>query len=184
MKFKQGWLFLFIFLMVSTNPLTAQKDNSNKKPNKVQKVKAANHGNSVATIVAQISEMDREEKNTLSRCPLHSKHMSLSDNYRADESDYTSGDHYPFAYQLNYRRYCQACTRVMEKESKIKPLSVVGEVPMQVTCEVHNSPLLINSNIDKVDYEHNPAADMPHAKQYLLKKYCKVCTKIYQIQVK
>lgn len=178
-------LFLCLFFVASSTALVAQKAKDGNKEAKPQKVKVAKNGNSAAAITVQLSGMTREEKNTMSRCPLHNRHMSLSDNYRADASDYTPGDDYPFAYQLNYRRYCPVCTKVMEKEAKtFEEEDKAANEGLQSfeRCPVHNSPLKGNPEQDKVDYEKNPSSDMPHAKQYLFKYYCKTCTKVYKIQ--
>jgi len=175
--------FLLLFFAFNSTTLVAQ--GGNKKEAKPKKVKAAKNGNSAAAITVQLSSMTREEKNTMSRCPLHNKHMNLSDNYRADASDYTPGDNYPFAYQLNYRRFCPVCTKVMEKEAKVFEAEDQAANEDSQTfdrCPVHNNPLKGNPDQDKVDYEKNPSSDMPHAKQYLFKYYCKTCTKVYNIQ--
>ncbi|BDS15296.1 hypothetical protein [Aureispira anguillae] len=181
-NFKQIWLLLLICFVTSSTTLIGQGNNNPEKP---KKVRVAKNGNSAAAIAVQLSGMTREEKNTMSRCPLHNKHMSLSDNYRADASDYTPGDEYPFAYQLNYRRYCASCTRIMEKEAKNFEAEDRAANEGKQTferCPVHNSSLKGNPDQDKVDYEKNPSPDMPHAKQYLFKNYCKICTKVYKIQ--
>lgn len=172
--------FLLLFFVATSTTVVAQKKETPPK-----KVKVAKNGNSTAAITVQLSGMTREEKNTMSRCPLHNRHMSLSDNYRADASDYTPGDDYPFAYQLNYRRYCPVCTKVMEKEAKNfeeEDKAVNEGLQTFERCPVHNSPLKGNPEQDKVDYEKNPSSDMPHAKQYLFKYYCKTCTKVHKIQ--
>lgn len=184
MNLKQVLLFVLVCLVTNFNPLFAQGGEDAKanspKPEKVKPVK-----NSNAAVIAQISSMTREEKNTMSNCPLHSKRMSLSDNYRADASDYNPGDEYPFAYQLNYRRYCTSCTRIMDREARTfeaKDRAVNEGRETFERCAIHNSSLKGNPDQDKVDYEKNPAADTPHARQYLFKNYCKICTKIYKIQ--
>lgn len=181
-NFKQVWLFFIICLITSSTTVIGQKSNNKSKPQKVRMTKS---GNSAAAISVQLSGMTREEKNTMSRCPLHNKHMGLSDNYRADASDYTPGDDYPFAYQLNYRRYCTVCTKVMEKEAKAFEAEDRAVNEGKATferCPVHNVSLKGNPDQDKVDYEKNPSPDSPHAKQYLFKNYCKICTKVYKIQ--
>lgn len=145
------------------------------------KAKAAKDGNSAATIAAQVSSLNREEKNAMIRCPLHNKHMSISDNYRANASDYTESDNYPFAYQLNYRRYCTKCTKIMQREAHIFDVEpgMIAE-----KCILHNQILKNNSDWDKFEKEENPSVEMPHAKQYLQQYYCTVCTKVYKIQNK
>ena len=178
------WAFSLLLCLGFNNNSYAQDDNA-EKPTKEKKAKAAKDGNASATIVAQVSGLNREEKNTMTRCPIHSKHMSLSDNYRANASDYTLGDEYPFAYQLNYRRYCNKCTRVMSKEAQFfeaQDRSANGGKATFERCGLHNKSLVGNPDFDKIDYEKNPSADMPHAKQYLFKNYCKVCSKVYKIQ--
>jgi len=173
--------FLLLFFVATSASVVAQKSGNNN----TKKTKVAKNGNSAAAITVQLSGMTREEKNTMSRCPLHNRRMSLSDNYRADASDYTPGDEYPFAYQLNYRRYCPVCTKVMEKEAKSfekEDEEVMEGAQSFERCPVHNSPLKGNSEQNKVDYEKNPSSDTPHAKQYLFKYYCKTCTKVFKIQ--
>lgn len=176
------YLLILMILFVHVNQSWAQKGKKQKEP---KKVKVAKGGNSTAAIMVQLSSTTREEKNTMNRCPLHKRRMGLSDNYRADASDYTPGDNYPFAYQLNYRRYCRVCTRIMTKEAKNFEKEDKEANKGSVTferCELHATPLKGNPDQDKTDYEKNPSADMPHAKQYLFKYYCKVCTKVYKIQ--
>ena len=184
LNFRYIWLFAFLCLLTTSNTLWAQKGKDAKAP-KDKKVKPAMKGNSSAAIAVQLSGMTREEKNTMSHCPLHNKHMSLSDNYRADASDFRQSDDYPFAYQLNYRRYCNVCTKVLEKEEKgfqeEERRANKGKGTFE-RCPVHNVGLVSNPDYNKVDYEKSPSADMPHARQYLFKNYCKTCTKIHKIQ--
>lgn len=174
-------------LLLSTAPSWAQKEKNDKTEKEPQRVRVAKSGNSEAAIKVQLSSKTREEKNTMDRCPLHNKRMPLSDNYRADASDYTPGDDYPFAYQLNYRRYCTACTRVMDKEAKTTEKEDQSNMKGEATferCEVHNAALKGNPDYDSKNAEESPAKDMPHARQYKFKNYCKVCTKVHQIQNK
>lgn len=178
------WTLMVLFL--STTPAWAQKAGKTKDNKEPKRVKVAKSGNSIEAIKMQLSSKTREEKNTMDRCPLHNKRMPLSDNYRADASDYTPGDDYPFAYQLNYRRYCNACTRVMDKEAKNMKKEDQEQRKGEVTfdrCEVHNAPLKGNPDYNNKDVEDNPSSDMPHARQYQFKNYCKICTKVYKIQV-
>jgi len=163
----------------TSNSKTADHSTASKD----SKVKPAKNGNSSAGVAVQVSGMNRNEKNALSRCPVHNKHMSLSDNYQAEDNDLPHGDHYPFAYQLSYRRYCEACTTIMLKEAKdaLAANKAANDADTE-HCKLHGSKLKPNSNRSKSEYEKNPSADMPHAKQYLLKHYCAVCTKIYKIQ--
>ena len=205
LKIKHLWLFLFVCLMATSSSVMAQKaskeDTKEPKEKKVRKkkepkepkekkekrVKPSKHSESPEALSARLSTMDRDEKNSVANCPLHNRHMSLSDNYRADASEYEPGEHYPFAYQLNYRRYCNACTRIMAKEAKVTAAEVDEfnkHRAVYERCDLHNDKLLHNPDQDKVDYERSPAADMPHAKQYLLKDYCNTCTKVYKIQMK
>lgn len=177
------------------NKTTASKDNKTSKDGKTtdnkttaskdSKVKPAKNGNTAAGIAVQVSGMNRDEKNAMSHCPVHNKHMSLSDNYQAEDNDLPHGDHYPFAYQLSYRRYCEACTNIMLKEAKdALAANKAANSTDTEHCKIHGSKLKTNSDRSKTEYEKNPSADMPHAKQYLLKHYCAVCTKIYKIQNK
>ncbi len=102
--------------MAGSTHIYSQTEENSDKPPKEKKAKAAKDGNAKATITAHVSGLNRDEKNKMVKCPIHHKHMSLSDNFRANGSDHSPGDNYPFAYQLNYRRYCNACTRIMKKE--------------------------------------------------------------------
>lgn len=200
LNLKHICFFLLAFLMLASSPAMAQKGKKEKKEKKekaekppkekkeksVKPAKMTSNGSNAA-VMASLSGMSREEKNTLSRCPLHNKHMSLSDNYRADASDFTTAESYPFAYQLNYRRYCKVCTRIMSKEAKGE-LAEVQEKNNKSgatfqRCEIHNQPLKTNPNYDPLDMESSPnKAEMPHARQYNFRTYCKVCTKVYKIQ--
>lgn len=132
--------------------------------------------------VNTVSKMSREEKNTMNECPLHNsnREMPLSDNYRANASDYTTCYEYPFAYQLNYRRYCRVCTRIMAKESGSR-MPKIARATFE-RCPVHNAPLKGNPDYDRIQYERDPEVETPHARQYLFKYYCKSCTKIVKAQ--
>lgn len=141
--------------------------------------------NKKAAIMAAIGSMSREDKNTMTKCPVHSKNMPLSDNYRADASDFRRCDDYPFAHQLNYRRYCNACTKILAKEvtSEENKNKVKGDEGTFDRCELHNKTLYTNSRFDSGNYEKAPnLEETPHAKQYKFRKYCKVCTKVHKIQ--
>lgn len=130
--------------------------------------------------VRKVSKMSREEKNTITECPLHNpgREMPLSDNYRANASDYTTCYEYPFAYQLNYRRYCKVCTRIMAKESGTQ-MPIISKGTFE-RCSIHNTPLKSNPDYDTMGYERNPDKSTPHARQYWFKYYCKTCTKIHK----
>jgi len=134
--------------------------------------------------VYRVSKLSREEKNTMASCPLHntSREMPLSDNYRANASDYTTCYEYPFAYQLNYRRYCKVCTRIMSKESNTQLPRISRSSATFQRCEVHNTPLKGNPDYSRVQYEREPAGGSPHARQYLYKYFCKTCTKVVKQQ--
>lgn len=169
-------------LLLSTAPTWAQKANSKKEP---KRVKVAKSGNSAAAIKVQLSSKTREEKNTMDRCSLHNRRMPLSDNYRADASDYTPGENYPFAYQLNYRRYCPVCTRTMDKEAKDEEKEDKAQMKGEATferCAIHNIALKGNPDYDSKNFEAQPDSRMPHARQYRFKNYCKVCTKVHKIE--
>lgn len=134
--------------------------------------------------VYRVSKLSREEKNTIASCPLHNtnREMPLSDNYRANASDYTTCYEYPFAYQLNYRRYCKVCTRIMAKDSETQIPRISRSSATFQRCEVHNTPLKGNPDYDRIQYERDPVAATPHARQYLYKYFCKTCTKIVKQQ--
>lgn len=188
-NFKYMWCLCFmLFFSVA---VFAQKDNGKKEkaPKEKKEKKAVSRGpSSAAAVAVQLSGMSREEKNTMSRCPLHDKHMNLSDNYRADASDYTTAEEYPFAYQLNYRRYCTVCTKVMDKDAKQYADKVKDRNGKGATferCALHNTQLNNNPDFDPVNTEKNPnKEEMPHARQYNFSTYCKVCTKVHRIQEK
>lgn len=171
---KQLFLLSFAFFLTITTSLTAQDEPD---PN----AQAVQTNETYAEAVYRISKMSREEKNTMVQCPLHFKgDMPMSDNYRANASDYTTCYEYPFAYQLNYRRFCKICTKIMSKESG-DAAPVITKATFE-RCGVHNNGLKGNPDYDNVHYEKKPAADTPHAKQYLFKNYCTICTKIYKQQ--
>ncbi len=176
MKLKQVGLLFLICLLTAIAPLMAQGDEEGDKK------KTGKKENAPTYTIAQILKMTREEKNTMSQCPWHNKAMSLSDNYRENASDYTTCYGYPFAYQLNYRRYCKVCTKIMAKESG-GPMPVISKATFE-RCSAHNSPLKGNPDRDVVNYEKNPSSSTPHAKQYFFKNYCKICTKVYRQQNK
>ena len=174
--------FLFIILGVIADEVAAQSDSTSPRPLTKRERDYLAYQEYVA-MINRVSKMSREEKNTMNECPLHntSKEMPLSDNYRANASDYTTCYEYPFAYQLNYRRYCRTCTRIMAKEYG----SQMPKIPRTATferCPVHNVQLKGNPEYDQIQYERNPESETPHAKQYLFKYYCKSCTKIVKAQ--
>lgn len=170
-------------IMSTPNLLQAQKapKNPQTKHNKQERdyLEAQNY----ASIVRKVSKMTREEKNTVTKCPLHhhGNEMPISDNYRPNASDYTTCYEYPFAYQLNYRRYCKVCTRIMSKEAGNAPQHQTTKATFE-RCAVHNATLKGNPDYDQTMYERNPNPNTPHAKQYWFKNYCKTCTKIVKAQ--
>jgi len=134
--------------------------------------------------VNRVSKMSREKKNTMTSCPLHhpNKKMPISDNYRPDASDYTTCFEYPFAYQLNYRRYCRVCTRIMSKDYGEKmPMKAKASFER---CGIHNKPLLGNPDYSGLMQKDDPNDYTPHARQYKFKYYCKVCTRVVRKQNK
>jgi hypothetical protein len=183
---KRLLLFSFLLLILGSiaEEVAAQSDSIPPRPLTKRERDYLAYQDYVAT-VNRVSKMSREEKNTMNECPLHNsnKEMPLSDNYRANASDYTTCYEYPFAYQLNYRRYCRTCTRIMAKEygSQMPKISRASAATFE-RCSVHNVQLKGNPDYDRIQYERNPAAETPHAKQYLFKYYCKSCTKIVKAQ--
>lgn len=179
-----NYLLLFIligFLLPSSS--IAQKKGTTTKKHKTsthKKVKPAAKENKKTTLSAQLDKMSRDERNTLSKCPLHQKQMFLSDNFEADASNSAPSASSPFAYQLNYRRYCSACTRIQKKEIKVSHKT--DNTTDAKHCPVHKTALVGNPDYDRTDFEKKPLGEIPHAKQYRLKNYCKVCTKVYKIQ--
>jgi len=154
-----------------------------KRPKKEARVAAKenNIGNNSA-VANSISQLSREEKNTMKVCPLYGTRMKLNDNYRANASDFRQCDEYPFAKQLSYRRYCPVCTRKLEQEEKRfeKEEKRNANQATFSRCEVYNKPLFINGDHSSLNYEKDPDPECPHAKQYLFKEYCKTCTKVYK----
>lgn len=180
----QLFLFFCCFLGISSIALAqeAKEDNPPARLTKQERDYLA--AKEYAATIHKVSKMSREEKNTITECPLHNKgkEMLLSDNYRANASDYTTCYEYPFAYQLNYRRYCRVCTKIMSKESG-ESMPVISKGTFE-RCSIHNTGLKSNPDYDKTMYERNPNSDTPHAKQYWFKYYCKTCTKIVKAQGK
>jgi len=177
--------FLGICLVGNSNTILAQEAKEETPPEKLTKQErdylAAQE---YYATVKRVSKMSREEKNTITECPLHNqtKEMPLSDNYRANASDYTTSYEYPFAYQLNYRRYCRVCTKIMSKDSGQK-MPVIPKGTFQ-RCPAHNASLKGNPDYNNIIYERNPSANTPHARQYSFKYYCKTCTKIVKDEEK
>lgn len=178
-------LFFSLGLVEHSNTTFAQEPKEEKPPEKLSK-QEKNYlaAQEYYATVKRVSKMSREEKNTITECPLHnkSKEMPLSDNYRANASDYTTCYEYPFAYQLNYRRFCRTCTKVMSKDSGQK-MPVIPKGTFQ-RCPVHNSPLKGNPDYNNIIYERNPSSNTPHAKQYSFKYYCNTCSKIVKAENK
>lgn len=114
--------------------------------------------------------------------------MSLSDNYRANASDFRQSADYPFAYQLNYRRYCKICTRILTKEVKsfAKQESSRGNRATMDRCDIHNEFMKTNPEFSSVNSvsDSDRANAMPNAKQYRGRLYCKTCSKVYSIREK
>lgn len=75
----------------------------------------------------------------------------------------------------------------MSKEAQFfvaQDRSVNGGKATFERCGIHNTALVSNPDYDKNNYEKNPSSDMPHAKQYLFKNCCKICSKVFKIQQK
>ncbi len=165
-------------------PKTASKEPKPEKGggDKPKTEKTAKAGPKVVSNTGtDYTGLSREEKNTMTKCPMHGKKMSLSDNYRSNASDYHESEGYPFARQLNYRRACSHCTKAMIKEEKAaKKLKNknAGEATFE-RCEIHNQTLYISDNYHAIDYERYPDENSPHAKQYKYKTHCAACTKAY-----
>lgn len=143
---------------------------------------AAKADKTIVKTTANYTEMSREEKNGIDVCPLHGKKMPLSDNYRANASDFAVSDGYPFARQLCYRRCCDKCTKAMTKEEEAakKLKNKHGGEPTFERCALHNQTLFISDQHNTMDYEKNPKEGIPHAKQYRFKTFCPTCTKQYE----
>ena len=184
---------IFIFLFFQFHNLSAQdkkptdppKKEKPKKPAKPSKaeLRAADQTKKATTLdEEELDKLSREEKNTMTRCPLHNKHMNLSDNYRANASDFQQSQNYPFAYQLQYRRYCTSCTKLLtveynryQRENRRN-----ADKPTFERCEPHSEGLFVNGDYEPTGYMDKPNVGIPHAKQYKNKFYCKTCTKLYK----
>ena len=108
--------------------------------------------------------------------------MPLSDNYRANASDFSESEGHPFAKQLNYRRYCPKCTNVLIKEERA---ARKREQEMRCNetfgrCGIHNVQLTCNPDYSPMDYEKFPNQEFPSAQQYKFKYQCKTCTKLHE----
>jgi hypothetical protein len=184
---------LFCFLLCAENTFAQKNGKDKTKPNKVEKngktttkpktkkeLAAQKSANEEAKL-AGINEMSREEKNTMVVCPLHRSRMSLSDNYRANASDFSLSEGHPFAKQLNYRRCCDKCTKVMIKEERMaqKAQKQKDKGATFQRCEIHNVSLELSGDYSATSYEKFPDSETPHAKQYKFKTYCKTCSKIH-----
>lgn len=182
LQFNYLLLLVLIGLFLPSSIIAQKKGTTTKKAktSTQTKVKPAAKENKKALLTAQLDKMSRDERNTLSKCPLHQKQMFLSDNFEADASSSAPSVSSPFAYQLNYRRYCSACTRIQKKETKVS--AKTDDITDSNHCSVHKVALVENPDYDRTNFEKKPFGEMPHAKQYRLKNYCKVCTKVYKIQ--
>lgn len=158
---------LFLFLFCISSSLEAQ-DTDPKK--------------------AAIAALSRDEKNAMKQCPLHKKHMSLSDNFLSTATDEENTQNYPFAYQLHYRRHCPVCTKIMDKAAKSSANAAkkAGNKPTNEKCTVHNQPLYTNPEYNSVsavkDKDRRKTA--VNAKQYKGRVYCKTCSKVLDIYEK
>lgn len=189
---------LFCFLMLP-GLLSAQKggDKDKNSGNKTGNTAASDKGkddkknqpasaksnNAVSDkILAKLETMTREEKNTMTTCPMHGLHMELSDNYRANASDYRQSAEYPFAYQLNYRRHCKKCTQALEAEDKAiaKADRRDANEPTFERCTAHNETMFVNGEHRPIDFEKEPSSETPFAQAYGFKYYCKTCNKLHK----
>lgn len=172
MNLSRIFFLLFFALFVNAFTTLAQDEPKTQEPETYE------------AAVYRISKMTREEKNTMMECPLHGrgKEMPMSDNYRANASDYTTCYEYPFAYQLNYRRYCKICTKIMAKEAG-EDAPVISKSTFE-RCGMHNASLKGNPDYTGSGYEKHPSPETPHAQQYKFKNYCPICTKVVKSQSK
>lgn len=190
--------FMWLLVCVWTVNVQAQKEkdpkgnNTNKTANtgkdgkddksKTQPTSAKSNTGVSEKVLANLESMSREEKNTMTTCPMHGQHMDLSDNYRANASDYRESGNYPFAYQLNYRRYCKKCTQALEAEDKAiaKADRRDADEPTFERCTRHNETMFINGEHRPMQYETSPSEETPFAQAYGFKYYCKTCNKIHK----
>jgi hypothetical protein len=124
----------------------------------------------------------------MSQCPLHKKHMSLSDNFLSTATNQENTADFPFAYQLHYRRYCPICTNIMEKDTKDRALAAkkAGDKATSEKCVVHSIPLYTNPDYDSVNAikDKDRRKTAINAKQYKGRVYCKTCSKVLDIYEK
>lgn len=189
MKMYQIFALLLCFILCNTDSFAQKPKDKDPKGNKTTTAKPKTKKEIAATKAANeeaklagINEMSREEKNTMVVCPVHRKRMSLSDNYRANASDFSLSEGHPFAKQLNYRRCCDKCTKVMIKEEReaLKAQKQKDKGATFQRCELHNVPLQLSGDYSATSYEKFPDTETPHAKQYKFKTYCKTCTKMHE----
>lgn len=193
------WLFnlslIGLFCLFCAMPTYAQKGKDGKKDKTKKETKdpkdkgkdgASTKADANAAKYAVLDQLTREEKNTMTDCPLHGGHMSLSDNYRANATDFRQSGAYPFAYQLNYRRSCKKCTNTLVQEEKAleRETKRNANASSFERCALHNETLLKNGEESSMNYSRETDKDAPHAQQYKFKFYCKTCTKIYKINNK
>ena len=131
-----------------------------------------------------IANLTREEKNTMTVCPLYGTKMKLNENYRANASDFRDCYDYPFAKQLHYRRYCPKCTNVLHKEEKRfkKEERAGGGKATMERCELYGDFMKTNPDFSSVNSvpDSDRDEDMINAKQYQGRYYCETCSKLYR----
>lgn len=151
-----GFSFFLLLCIGLISPTFAQKGkNTSKETGKEKKEpKDKESTNSKAAKYSVLDQLTREEKNTMVKCPLHGSHMPLSDNYSASAGDSHQSGAYPFAYQLNYRRFCKKCTRAFTKEKKASEREAKrsASVTSLERCTVYDEILLKNGERFSMNY--------------------------------
>ena len=62
-----------------------------------------------------ISEMSRDNKHEMLRCPIHQKNMSINTQFSLHNWPSNASDNYPFSMFNHLRRYCLPCSRKHRK---------------------------------------------------------------------
>jgi hypothetical protein len=104
---------ILITLLCSSTMLEAQRKEERSK----ETGWAYNTTNPKDTM--SYAQLGREEKNTMTQCPLHKKAMKLSDKFMHEpDMEETIWLSYPFAKVYHYRRHCSRCNSLLHKEMK------------------------------------------------------------------
>ena len=75
------------------------------------------HAQSDSSVVSStlISEMSRDKKHEMLRCPIHQKNMLINTQFSLHNRPSNASDKYPFSIFSHLRRYCLPCSRKHRK---------------------------------------------------------------------